>query len=256
MKWVVFRPMRCKGKFWDNLKIKNRMILFVFVQIEKVMHKILPIFLVLLLGLGAVGVVSAEGALGIAAVSDAKPADSTVASPVVNAVGGPLTNAYSHTWTSIGSWTWSSRYARVDLQHSRNGGPWGKIGSSYTNAQGVTSWRVMEFAAGTYRYRTVVNGHYSSIKTFTFYDRNGGTSSVSADFSGMGGPGQGLKFVGRSSGATPSKYTWSFGDGGSGSGQTVYHRYYSTGWKTVKLTVKFTNGKSATRTRPVYVWVR
>ena len=48
-------------------------------------------------------------------------------------------------------------------------------------------------------------------------------------------------------------YTWDFGDGTTGSGRRVYHRYSRTGVYLSKLTVTGANGKSATMTLPITV---
>src|SRR5205823_5470914 len=40
-------------------------------------------------------------------------------------------------------------------------------------------------------------------------------------------------------------YTWDFGDGGTGTGQTVNHAYATAGTFTVKLTVKNSDGRSS-----------
>ena len=48
-------------------------------------------------------------------------------------------------------------------------------------------------------------------------------------------------------------YSWDFGDGTTGSGQRVYHRYSRTGVYPSKLTVTGANGKSATMSVPITV---
>src|SRR5439155_11881953 len=52
-------------------------------------------------------------------------------------------------------------------------------------------------------------------------------------------PGQVVTFTGTAAGGTPNyAYTWSFGDGSTGAGQTVSHTYSTAGTYIVALTVK------------------
>ncbi len=48
-------------------------------------------------------------------------------------------------------------------------------------------------------------------------------------------------------------YSWNFGDGSSGSGVSLYHRYTSAGTYTVRLTVRDNNGATDTTTKSVVV---
>ena len=48
-------------------------------------------------------------------------------------------------------------------------------------------------------------------------------------------------------------FTWDFGDGSSGSGVTVTHRYTSPGGKVVRLTVADANGATTTLARTITV---
>lgn len=239
------------------------------------MNKIVLTLLALLIGLGAVGVVSAETVVqsnpvigessGIGIVGVQAPVANAQSTALTNAIGSPLTQASVNQWFSIGGWYWYNvyngvrtpdRYQYVTLQHSRNGGSWSTIGSGYTNSNGYIGWSVKEPTAGTYRYRSVNTGYYSSIKTYVV-----GTTSPPVKASFYASPTVGtrstnFKFIGSASGGTPTSYYWTFGDGKSAYGKTVYHKYASTGYKTVKLTVKFTNGWSAWMQRASYIRVK
>ena len=235
------------------------------------MKKILLILFLLLVGAMCTGVASAESiarsnplpgeASGIGLVG--APAPDTQAAPLTNSLSSPLTQAYTNVWFSIGGWTWYNvvngvrtpdRYQYVTLQHSRNGGSWSTIGSGYTNGNGYIGWSVKESLPGTYRYRSVNSGYYSSIKTYVVYS----SPPVKASFYAtptVGTRSTNFKFVGSGSGGTPTTYYWTFGDGKSAYGKTVYHKYSSTGYKTVMLKVSFTNGWWASLTRYNYIRV-
>lgn len=146
-------------------------------------------------------------------------------------------------------------YKYIQLFESKNGGSWTYVTSGYTNGNGYIGWYVKRPTGNTYRFRT----KYGSTWGSTIYTIKFGNSIPRASFSAS--PTWGLeystnfRFVGSSSGGTPYRWSWSFGDGSSGSGQTVYHRYTHYGSKTVKLTVYFTNGYWASQTRYNYIWV-
>ena len=236
------------------------------------MKKIILSIAALFIGLLAVGVASADTVVqsnpaigesaGIGIVGAPAPVVNQQSAPLTNAIGSPMTQAAVGQWFSIGGWYWyevrngvrtPDRYQYVTLQHSRNGGSWSTIGSGYTNSNGYIGWSVREPTAGRYRYRSVNTGYYSSIKTYVV------GSSVWASFFAsptVGTRSTNFKFIGSAGGATPKTYYWTFGDGKSAYGKTVYHKYATTGYKTVKLTVKFTNGWSAWMQRSNYIRVR
>ena len=238
------------------------------------MGKISLTLFALFVGLVAVGVASADPVVqsnpvigessGIGIVGAPAPAVSLLSAPLTSAIGSPMTQVIPGQWFSIGGWYWyhvnngvrtPDRYQYVTLQHSRNGGAWSTIGSGYTNANGYIGWSVKEPTAGTYRYRSVNTGYYSSIKTYVV----GTTPPVKASFYAsptIGTRSTNFKFIGSASGGTPTSYYWTFGDGKSAYGKTVYHKYATTGYKTIKLTVKFTNGWSAWAQRYNYIRVR
>lgn len=59
--------------------------------------------------------------------------------------------------------------------------------------------------------------------------------------------GDGVTFVASvSGGSAPYSYAWIFGDGTSGSGQTISHRYFSDGSKTASLTVTDADSRTGT----------
>jgi heat shock protein HslJ len=55
------------------------------------------------------------------------------------------------------------------------------------------------------------------------------------------------------SGGTIAEYVWAFGDGSKGSGVTVEHKYLKAGAYTVTLTIKDSNGKTATSTQMITI---
>src|SRR5262245_8378712 len=67
------------------------------------------------------------------------------------------------------------------------------------------------------------------------------------------GVNQDVFFNATSSSATNATYTWDFGDGTSGSGVTVTHRYLQTGAVVVVLNVVSDNGQSSTVSRSITI---
>ena len=63
----------------------------------------------------------------------------------------------------------------------------------------------------------------------------------------------GLSISHYSLGTQPLSYTWSFGDGASGSGATVSHTYADNGAYTATLTIQAVNSLTSTVTRAVTV---
>lgn len=158
-------------------------------------------------------------------------------------------------------WTWLRngvplKGAYIRLQRSYNGGSWTNVDSGYTNSYGRVGWSITPRVCGTHRYRTVYNGVASSILTLLTYGCGGGCPVLSfSAYPRVGTRSTNFKFVGSSTGiATPTSWYWTFGDGKSAYGKTVYHRYATTGYKTVKLTVKSSGG--TTRWVTGYNWIR
>jgi PKD repeat protein len=67
------------------------------------------------------------------------------------------------------------------------------------------------------------------------------------------GVNQDVFFNGSTSSATNATYTWDFGDGTTGSGITVTHRYFQTGTVTVVLNVVSDNGNSNSSSRTLNI---
>jgi PKD repeat protein len=86
-------------------------------------------------------------------------------------------------------------------------------------------------------------GSGSPTPVFTSSVSNATTHTV--DFDGSSTTAQG--------GATVSTYSWAFGDGQSGTGQTVSHSYAAAGTFTVRLTVTDSLGRTGTTTSSVTV---
>lgn len=66
--------------------------------------------------------------------------------------------------------------------------------------------------------------------------------------------GDGVTFTASVTGGTaPFTYAWTFGDGGTGSGQTVSHRYFSDGQKSISLTVTDADNRTGSTSSSVSV---
>lgn len=137
-------------------------------------------------------------------------------------------------------------YKYVTLKQSKNGGSWTTVTSGYTNGNGYIGWYVKRpFDGSTYRFKTMYGSTSSVIYTIKYVKPPNG---VKADFTrtpSVGTKSTNFKFVGSAVGGTPKTWQWTFGDGKTAYGKTVYHKYTSTGYKTVKLNVTFTNGRWA-----------
>lgn len=143
----------------------------------------------------------------------------------------------------------------VKLYQSKSGGSWTYVTGGYTNSKGYIGWKVKRSSPGTYRFRTKYGSVWSSTYTIHF----GGcgvcpTPTISA-YPRVGTRSTNFKFVGSARG-TPSSWYWTFGDGKSAYGKAVYHKYTTTGYKTIKLTLKYPNGSSASIARCNYIRVR
>lgn len=111
-------------------------------------------------------------------------------------------------------------------------------------------------AAGTYSAVLTVTDSESQTKkaaALTITVTSGGAAPLSASASAdrTSGPAPlSVRFTGVASGGTPPyTFSWSFGDGATGSGSPVSHTYTSDGIYDVVLTV--TDSKSVTKTAPV-----
>jgi PKD repeat protein len=130
-----------------------------------------------------------------------------------------------------------------------------------TTGSGPTTTHAYD-TAGTYTVLLTVTDDVGRVATATT-SLTVGTGNPTADFTfNPSAPrgGQDVTFDGSpsqaASGRTIVSYTWSFGDGGSGSGQTVTHRFPAVTTTTtfnVLLTVTDSQGKTSSTTKPVTV---
>ena len=130
-----------------------------------------------------------------------------------------------------------------------------------TTGNGPTTTHAYD-TAGTYTVILTVTDDVGRIATATT-SLTVGTGNPTADFTfNPSAPrgGQDVTFDGSpsqaASGRTIVSYTWSFGDGGSGTGQTVSHRFPAVTATTtfnVLLTVTDSQGKTSSTTKPVTV---
>jgi PKD repeat protein len=122
--------------------------------------------------------------------------------------------------------------------------------TSSTNSAGGLQTTHAFLAAGTYTVvltvtddagqktvlpKTITIGSGNPVASFTSSTQNAATHTMAFDGSGSSAAG----------GATIVSYQWTFGDGTSGSGQTVSHAYPATGSFPVKLTVTDSLGRTS-----------
>jgi PKD repeat protein len=155
-------------------------------------------------------------------------------------------------------WTWTRngaplRYASIKLQESYNSGSWTTRATQTSDYYGRVSWYIKPLKTGNFRYRTVYGSIAgTSILYLTVVSKSTASFSTSPT---VGSKSTNFKFMGSASGGTPTSWYWTFGDGKSAYGKTVYHKYASTGYKSPKLTVKFSNGITAWQIRYNYIRV-
>jgi len=182
----------------------------------------------------------------------------------------PLLQGTSYRTITLGqsfyaSWRWyyypsgrpvTGRYA--SLQSSYNGGSWKTLKGGTTNSNGVVGWTIKPTAVGTYRYRTAMGSVVG--KDILSVTVKKSTAAVTGVCEFAGSPTSGSKpltvrFYDRSTGS-PKSWSWTFGDGTTSTAKNPVHKYTRTGKFSVKLTVKYANGATRTKTRWSYITVR
>ena len=98
----------------------------------------------------------------------------------------------------------------------------------------------------------------TSTRAFSGCDTVNTTALTTPPFAKAGGPyvggvGQNISFKGGTSTGTGLTFSWSFGDGSTGTGATPTHSYASAGCYQASLTVRSSNGATATSTAPVTI---
>jgi PKD repeat protein len=133
----------------------------------------------------------------------------------------------------------SGKYAV--LQSSLNGGSWKTVSGKTTNSNGDVSFTIKPPTVGSYRYRTVIGTVAGKILYITV------KQPVTTVCDCTGSPTSGkkpltVKFTDKSTGS-PKSWSRNFGDGTTSTVKNPIHTYSRTGTFTVKLTVKYANGR-------------
>ena len=134
---------------------------------------------------------------------------------------------------------------------------WSGPGNWHANGANVTRPNCTMAMSGTYTCTITLNGQQSSAETEVVVYPN----VTSANFTTSASTacvGEAIQFAGSAttnpSGQQIQSYTWTFGDGSSGSGQNITHTYTQPGTYTAKLTASCGGHCTAEKTKTITVY--